>query len=185
MDYEAIRLLETTQQPETASIGCCELDIPLNGGIHTGHHLNPGEEAETPVFRTFSNYPSLDVVAVDTGVIRLGETRDGLIMEIKGTIIHDSTSQITGYLAQTGPIFLSPDRVELHHRISADLQKPDIFTKMNQENKPTGTKSGAPETVNQYADRLRNWFERQLQLTAAGLLRNGILLIVGVLTRDT
>jgi hypothetical protein len=144
------------------------------------------DHTERPPFREFRRGDTQDIVAVDSGMIRLGETSDGLFIALRGSIVIDSVRGNRAYLAKTGPLFLSYEtNADLLYRIGRDLLQPDLFVELDEEGNPSSVKRGAADAADQYADRFRNWFERMLQRTALGMISNGLLLVDGALTRDT
>lgn len=129
---------------------------------------------------------SLPIVAVDTGVIRLGETEDGLIIALRGTIVSVMNSHPTLHLYRTGPIYLrNRDRLSILHVLGVHLGKPDIFVELDDKDQPVRVKSGVADNIQAYSDRFRNWFERILQRIAVRSIENGIVLLDGALTTNT
>lgn len=154
----------------------------------------PGDIELSSSFRNFEIGEVLDVAAVDSGIVRLGETEDGLFIALRGAIVVDAKEGgSTGYLFRTGPLFLPYARkVELLHLLGQNLIRPSLFVELDDSDpsnpRPTRLKRGVADTAHQYGDRFRNWFERMLQLMAATMVQNGIILIDGALTlrtRDT
>lgn len=126
------------------------------------------------------------IAAVDTGVIRLGETEDGLIIALRGTIATLSNSHPVLNLYRTGPIYLrNSDKLSILHYLGNTLGKADIFVELDEDSNPTKIKSGVADNILAYADRFRNWFERILQRLAIGSISNGIVLLDGALTTNT
>jgi hypothetical protein len=154
----------------------------------------PPREFEMPQFQTFGNSQVCDVTAVDSGIIRLGETETGLFIALRGAIVKCSTVLCEVSLYKTGPFFLSFERkTECLFQLGIDLLEPEIFvelddTNQNEEPRLIRTKSGVADTSHEFADRFRNWFERMLQLLAIENTTNGVVVLDGALTlrtRDT
>jgi|SRR5579859_458290 len=126
------------------------------------------------------------VIAVDCGLARLGETEDGLIVGLRGTIVSVVNGETTLNLYRTGPIYLrNADRLRILHLLGVGLNKPDIFVELNDNDQPIRIKSGVADDAQKYSDRLRNWFERILQRIAVRLISNGLVLLDGALTLNT
>lgn len=128
----------------------------------------------------------LPVVAVDTGVIRLGETEDGLIIALRGTIVNIVNSHPVLNLYRTGPMYLrNSDKLPILHTLGSHLGKADIFVELDDDEQPIRVKSGVADNIQAYSDRFRNWFERILQRIAIRSIENGIVLLDGALTTNT
>jgi hypothetical protein len=128
---------------------------------------------------------NVPVVAVDCGVIRLGETEDGLIIALRGSIVSVLGNQTTVHLYRTGTIYLrNRDRLKILYAIGSQLGKPDIFVELR-GNTATRIKSGVADDTQKYSDRFRSWFERILQRIAVKSVSNGLILLDGALTYNT
>jgi hypothetical protein len=126
------------------------------------------------------------LVAVDTGLIRLGETEDGLIIALRGTIVNISNNHPVLNLYRTGPIYLrNQDKLPILHLLGKHLGKESIFVELDDDGQPSQIKRGVADNVQAYGDRFRNWFERVLQRSAAKSIQNGIVLLDGALTTTT
>jgi hypothetical protein len=147
-------------------------------------------EHEVRDFRATSPGP---IVAVDSGIIRLGETQDGLIIALRGcAAILDQQGQMELKLFRSGPIYLrNRDKPEILFLMGQQLGKEDFFVEIDEEPNPPRKKLKphvAAWDSHQYGDRFRNWFERLIQLASVSLVNNGIILLDGALTlrtRDT
>lgn len=129
--------------------------------------------------------PAVPTVAIDSGLARLGETEDGLIIALRGTIVIVTNGDTELNLYRTGPIYLrNQDRLRILHMIGASLNKPDIFVELENDT-PVKVKSGVADDSQKYADRFRNWFERILQRIAVQAVSYGLVLIDGALTKNT
>jgi hypothetical protein len=154
---------------------------------------SPIETSDQPPFTSFGEERISNVSAVDSGIVRLGETENGIFIALRGAIVKDFNDTCEVSIFRTGPLFLSYKlKVDLLYKLGLDLQKPDLFVEIDEsqpdEPKPIKTKRSAADTAHQYADRFRNWFERMLQLVAIQDTNNGIIVLDGALTlrtRDT
>lgn len=151
------------------------------------------DEFEHSGISEFREYDSGPVAAVDCGIVRLGETENGIVIALRAAIIvdRDEKSQIS--LFRSGPIYLhNHHRAQLLHLMGKQLGRPDFFVDLDESNSenpnPIRVKSGVADNSHQYGDRFRNWFERVVQLIAVSSVGNGAVLFDGALTlrtRDT
>ena len=154
---------------------------------------SPVETSEQPSFNSFGEAGISNVSAVDSGIVRLGETENGVFIALRGAIVKDFTEPCEACLFRTGSLFLSyRNKIDLLYRLGLDLHKPDLFVEIDdsetEEPELTKIKRGAADTAHHYADRFRNWFERMLQSIAIQETNNGIVVLDGALTlrtRDT
>jgi hypothetical protein len=158
--------------------------------------LDEGSEAEelgwqAEEVKDFRSVRSGPVVAIDSGIIRLGETQDGLIIALRGcAAILDKQGQVRLNLFRSGPLYLrNRDKLEILHLMGCHLGKEDFFIAIDEStNVPQAVKRGVAEDSHQYGDRFRNWFERLIQWEAVSSISNGVILLDGALTlrtRDT
>lgn len=131
------------------------------------------------------------VVAIDSGIVRLGETPNGLIIALRGcAVVLNEQGQLILNLFKSGPLYLhNRNKLEILHLMGKHLGKEDFFVTLDvSSNTPQAVKRGVADDYHQYADRFRNWLERHIQLIAVSYIKNGIILIDGALTlrtRDT
>lgn len=133
------------------------------------------------------------VAAVDCGIVRLGETENGLVIALRAALVIDDGENSSVKLFRTGPIYLrNIDKPQVLFQIGSHLGRPDFFVDVDNSDRenpvPTSVKSGVADNSHQYGDRLRNWFERLIQRIAVSSIENGIVLFDGALTlrtRDT
>jgi hypothetical protein len=133
------------------------------------------------------------VAAVDCGIIRLGETENGLIIALRASIVIDDGTNSKIRLFRTGPLYLhNAFKAQTLYQMGKHLGKPDFFVDLDESDPqhptPIKVKSGVAGDTHQYGDRFRNWFERLVQKVAVASVENGIVLFDGALTlrtRDT
>lgn len=147
--------------------------------------ISPSSEVRD--FLPVNNGP---VVAIDCGIVRLGETENGLVIALRSTIIVDEGGQSRLFLFRTGPIYLHNHyKKELLFQMGKQLGKQDLFVELDDtesENPiPIRVKSGIAHDAHKYGDRFRNWFERLTQKIAINKISNGTILIDGALTLRT
>lgn len=133
------------------------------------------------------------VVAVDCGIVRLGETENGLVISLRAAIVTDGDLGSEVKLFRTGPLYLHNHyKQHILHQMGAQLGREDFFVELDTSDPetpvPMRVKRGVADDAHQYADRFRNWFERLLQKQAVAQIQNGVILFDGALTlrtRDT
>lgn len=151
-------------------------------------------EAEVAAAKNFQ--PTLfsgAVAAVDCGIIRLGETENGLIIALRASIITDDGEESKIRLYRTGPMYLhNAYKAQTLYQMGKHLGRPDFFVDVDMSDPthpiPTKVKSGVANDTHQYGDRFRNWFERLVQRATVTSIHNGVILFDGALTlrtRDT
>lgn len=186
-------VLRTVEPHEVVNDALEEIELPVEEGETKIEEAALPDEHEATSFRDFETAKPLSVIAIDSGIIRLGETEDGLFIAIRGAIVIDTEVQSEVYLYRTGPMFLPYEhKATLLHLIGKDLLKPSLFVEIDDSDPskphPSLAKRGAADNAHQYGDRFRNWFERMLQLIAVGMIQDGIIILDGALTlrtRDT
>lgn len=129
------------------------------------------------------------LVAVDCGIIRLGETENGLVIALRASIIQQIDNTYKLKLYRTGPIYIrNIDKLRIMHMLGSQLGCESFYVETNDEGEPIRLKIGYADDTHQFGDRFRNWFERKIQLIAASEINDGIILLDGALTlrtRDT
>jgi hypothetical protein len=127
----------------------------------------------------------IDMCAVDSGVVNLGCTEKGIIIAIRGAIVFQTKDNYN--LIKVGPVtkyVSTKNRVNILEEIGSSMGKSDFFVKVDDQTGKKTIKSGSTD-LNQFQDRLRNFFERKLQKYAVSHLENGIALFDGSLTTNT
>lgn len=148
--------------------------------------------AASPVV-SFSPLPVCPLAAVDCGIIRLGETENGLVIALRATLAIQDGENSRNILFRTGPIYLSNEhKLQILHQLGVHLGREDIFVEVDNSDPeriiPIAIKSGIADNAHQFGDRFRNWLERLVQKIAVHSIQNGIILLDGALTlrtRDT
>ncbi len=153
---------------------------------------NPPDLGATP-FSTFEVSTGGPVAAVDCGIIRLGETENGLVIALRASIVIDSGENTRVKIFKTGPIYLHNQyKLKILHEMGKHLGKESLFVELNEQDPtnpiPEKIKSGVADDAHQFGDRFRNWLERLVQRIAVTSVENGTILFDGALTlrtRDT
>ena len=133
------------------------------------------------------------VAGVDCGIVRLGETENGLVIALRATIMLDDGTNTSIMQFRTGPIYLHNDyKKEILYSMGQQLGRDDFFVEVDRSSgtQPTvlRVKRGVADDAHQYGDRFRNWLERLIQRIASTTVQNGTILLDGALTlrtRDT
>ena len=132
------------------------------------------------------------VAAVDAGVMRLGESEDGLVIALRGAIlVRDGARLVTG-LVRSGPIFLAWEHeAQLLLLLGQWLGDPGYYVAA-ERSEGGGYHAGRLKDGvggrKYLADRFRAGLERYCQRIAAASVKGGTLLLDGSLTlrsRDT
>lgn len=147
-------------------------------------------ELETIQALDFQTAESGAVAAVDCGVVRLGETENGLVIALRAAIIVDQTGGEKVTLFRTGPIYLhNAYKARLLHQIGVHMGRPDFFVELDESDvanpRPTRVKRLVADDSHQYGDRFRNWLERLVQKIAVASIESGVVLFDGALTLRT
>jgi hypothetical protein len=130
------------------------------------------------------------MAAVDCGIVRLGETENGLVIALRATLVIDRAGDSQVRTFRTGPIYLhNRHKAQVLYQIGKHLGKPDFFVEIDVTDPtsphPTIVKSGVADDSHQYGDRFRTWLERLVQRIAVTSIENGIILFDGALTLRT
>ncbi|MCP9494114.1 MAG: DNA double-strand break repair nuclease NurA [Pyrinomonadaceae bacterium MAG19_C2-C3] len=134
------------------------------------------------------------VIAVDAGVVDLGElSSGGTVFAIRGAAVcYPANGRPFICRYNTGAIVIDHDnRFPVFHYIGLRLGKEELFVDIDKSTKPHSYKAKAEDinsTPNQIRDRCRNFFERMIQEEAISILESyggGILLIDGALSGGT
>jgi hypothetical protein len=176
-----------------------EDEVPMEEPSAEGELATPVSEvptsalnaADVPPVEDFQVVNTGPVIAVDCGIVRLGETENGLVIALRATLVCDGIPA-NGQLYRSGPIYLHNDqKLRVLHQIGRHLGNEDIFVRIDHSQDPPGlvaVKAGVADDAHQYGDRFRNWLERLVQRVAVDRVSNGIILLDGALTlrtRDT
>ena len=131
-------------------------------------------------FIPFHPGPKVPLAAVDCGVARLGETRGGVVVALRASLVVDSSVQ----LFRTGPLLLpNSQKAQVLFRIGHDLGQADLL--VSSKDGDLSLRRGAAADAHVLMDRLRNWLERRVQLIAARSIEGGLVLFDGALTATT
>jgi hypothetical protein len=130
------------------------------------------------------------LAAVDCGIVRLGETENGLVIALRAAIILEDRGQSRVVLFQTGPLYLhNQKKQELLHQVGTHLGKPDLLVEYEDPNALNPVirrvRPGVAHDSHKYGDRFRNWLERLAQRIAVSAIENGVVLLDGALTLRT
>lgn len=169
-----------------------------SGGGPDASFYNPSfrsQPSELPEVVAFERGPSEEyrpTAAVDAGVMRLGESADGLVIALRGAIlVRDGSRSVTG-LVRSGPIFLAWEHeAHLLLLLGQWLGDPGYYVAA-ERGEDGGYRAGRLKDGvggrKYLADRFRAGLERYCQRLAAASVKNGTLLLDGSLTlrsRDT
>jgi hypothetical protein len=150
------------------------------------------DNVDTPI-TAFQGTTAGDLAAVDCGIVRLGETENGLVIALRCALVVDSAHGSTVRTYRTGSIYLHNDhKPQILYTMGRHLGKPDLFVEVDNSDperpRPVSVKAGVADDSHQFGDRFRNWLERLVQRHAVVSIQNGTVLFDGALTlrtRDT
>jgi hypothetical protein len=127
------------------------------------------------------------IIAIDAGVVRLGNTADGVLGVARGAaVIHhpDGRRELRKY--RPGAIYISSrNRIALFHRMGGVLGKPDFFVKVDDDGNPIEEKLKAGPHDHRHLDRVRNALERLIQRALVEEFESALFLFDGALTVRT
>ena len=156
----------------------------ISGLATTSHEDVDGLERPEP-FGAARTVPP--VTAVDTGVVRLGNTEDGMVAAVRAAAItyHPDGRQILKTV-RTGLVYVNQsNRLGLFHQMGEAFYRPDFYVHLDDDDIPTELKVKLGPHDHRTLDRLRNLVERKLQEYVITTAPPGILLIDGALTIRT
>ena len=124
------------------------------------------------------------IIAVDSGVVTLGEVAGGgIAFAIRGAAVCVTGQELLILRYNTGALLLTPaNMLTVFRYIGKRLGAPDLYVK--EENGHLIPQASAIDTVNRVTDRCRNFIERMIQEEAIGILsanNGGLLLVDGAL----
>ena len=152
----------------------------------------PDEIPEVLPFAQDSSDERRPIAAVDAGLMRLGESADGIVIAVRGAIlVQDGRKSVTG-LIRSGPIFLAWEHeAELLLHLGQWMGDPGYYVAAERREEggyQAGKLKDGVGGRKYLADRFRAGLERYCQRLAAASIKDGTLLLDGSLTlrsRDT
>ncbi len=136
--------------------------------------------------------PPNTVIAVDSGVIDLGETASGsTVFAVRGASICYPANNAQPFvcLYNTGALIIdNSNKLPVFHYMGTRFGREDLFVNILATPPYYSPKQAMAETPNQIQDRIRNFVERMIQEEAISILASyggGILLIDGALSGGT
>lgn len=162
-----------------------DLDLPMpSEDTGTEKDSDPIELGQARL-GVFSEFPEIDtrlpMVAVDSGIVELGNTRTGFAVAMKASaVMQSATGALT--VQAFGPFIkmVTPsNRDGILQTIGRQLGQPFLFVDEHGRAKESSLEP------NKFRDRIRNFVERMCQLDALARLSNGILIVDGALQNST
>ncbi len=142
-----------------------------------------GLEQEQPFGRAATGRP---VVAIDAGVIKLGQTATGVVGAVRAAaMIHhpDGHRELRTY--RPGAFYLhTGNRLGLFHGMGRALGRDDFYVEMK-DDRPVREKVELSLHDHRLIDRARNFVERLVQHQLCGEFENSIIALDGALTLRT
>lgn len=127
------------------------------------------------------------VTAIDAGVVRLGNTEDGIIAAVRGAAVtYSPDGSVNLKTVRPGLVYVCKDnRLDLFHRMGDAFNRPNFFVNLDDDGVPTELKIELGPHDHRTLDRLRNLVERKLQEYVISTAEPGVVLIDGALTLRT
>ena len=155
--------------------------------------LNIGREITKRAFSQPTTPPVSDaVIAVDAGVVNLGElARGGTAFAVRGSAVCYPPNNAKPFICRynTGALVIDKqNQLFLFHYLGHRLGRDDKFVNIKRRPFEYSLKQGITDTPNQIQDRFRNFVERMIQEEAIAVLESyggGILLVDGALAGET
>ena len=134
--------------------------------------------------------PARPIVAVDVGMVKLGETPQGVVIALRGALVIDSPSRSTVRRYFSGPLYLDNARkTETLFALGRQLSQDDYYVEVDRSDpdrpQPIRVRDGVADNARHYADRFRSWFERKIQSDAVIAVQNGTVCFDSSLTLST
>ncbi|XWK89665.1 MAG: DNA double-strand break repair nuclease NurA [Phormidium sp.] len=155
--------------------------------------LNIGQLITVRAFsQPASRLPSDAVIAVDAGIVNLGELAlGGVAFAVRGAAVCYPPNNGKPFICRynTGALVIdAQNQLPLLHYMGRRLGRDDKFVAISSTPPYYSLKQGIADTSNQIRDRFRNFVERMIQEEAIAILESfggGILLIDGALSGET
>lgn len=142
-----------------------------------------GVEEERPFGSPTLRQP---VTAIDAGVVKLGNTADGVVGAVRASAVTrypDGRLELRTYRPGLF-VFNRTNRLEVLHGMGQALGRPDFFVRIAGE-RPKEEKVRLGVHDHRLLDRARNYIERLVQRQLCDQLRGGYIAIDGALTLRT
>jgi hypothetical protein len=179
--------------------------VPYHNDQKTFVNDTLSEDEVEPKLIDFSNFgqqqnftppqvdtPSTAVIAVDSGVVNLGELASGgTVFTVRGAAVCYPPENEHPFICRynTGALVIDETNMfPVLHYMGHRLGRDDLFVKVSSRRPYYQAKSAMTETPNQLQDRCRNFVERMIQEEAISILDaygGGVLLIDGALSGGT
>lgn len=148
--------------------------------------------AESELHEVNLSVHSNAVVAVDAGIIDLGElVSGGVAFAVRGSAVCYPPNNASPFVCHynTGALVVDQqNQLELFHYMGHRLGQGNLFVNIQPAGAYTSKSAGMSDTPNKIRDRFRNFVERIIQEEAVGILESyggGILLVDGAMSAGT
>lgn len=130
------------------------------------------------------------IVAVDCGMVKLGETPRGIVIALRAALVVDAISGTSVRRYFSGPLYLDNSlKTERLYELGKQLGQDDYYVEVDRTDpempRPIYVRSGVADNARHYADRFRSWFERKIQADACTAVQGGTVCLDSSLTLST
>ena len=130
------------------------------------------------------------IAAVDVGMVKLGETPQGVVIALRGALVVDAPSGSAIRRYYSGPLYLNNARkAETLFALGRQLSQDDYYVEVDRADpdrpQPIRMRDGVADNARHYADRFRSWFERRIQADACVAVQDGTVCFDSSLTLST
>lgn len=146
-------------------------------------------ELEETVSNSTQHSLSDAVIAIDAGIVDLGELASGgTVFAVRGAAVCYPPNRAPAFICRynTGALVVDQqNQFPLFHYMGHRLGQSNLFVNILPTGEYTAKSSGMSDTPNKVRDRFRNFVERMIQEEAVGILERyggGILLLDGALS---
>jgi hypothetical protein len=127
------------------------------------------------------------ITAVDVGVVKLGNTADGIVGAVRGAAVtHFPDGNVHLRTYRPGIFaFNAANRLASFHDMGRYLGRPDFYVSLSEDGEPIGEKVRLGPHDHRLIDRARNFVERLIQRQVLETMSTGTLALDGALTMRT
>ena len=179
-DEDAIDIIDDTPSEDEVEPGIIDF---------SGHSKSQRFSTSSEALSETDTSPRSAVVAVDSGVIDLGElATGGTVFAVRGAAVCYPPNGEQPFVCSynTGALVIDQaNKLVVFHYLGTRLGREDLFVEVSSVPPYYRAKQSMTETANQIQDRCRNFVERMIQEEAVSILERydgGILLVDGALT---
>ena len=149
-----------------------------------------GQGQRVPAVKRLVRSRAHPIAAVDVGMIKLGETPQGIAIAMRGALVTDAMSRIRVDRYFSGPLHLdNAHKATTLHALGQQLDQDDYYVELDRSDpnapRPLRVRDGVADNARHYADRFRAWYERKIQAEACVAIQDGTVCFDSSLTLST